>query len=66
MLVFQRDRSAGYDDGPSQDVCLIPVQKTRRLVHRTLWDTLRTSVISGVLRKSECMHFSRNEFLMTE
>ena len=35
----------------TQEVCLIPVQKTRRLIHRTLWDTLRTSVVTGVLRK---------------
>ena len=34
-------------------MCLIPVQKTRRLISRTLWDTLRSSVITGVLRKSK-------------
>ena len=40
----------------SQEVCLIPVQKTRRLIHRTLWDTLRTSVVTGVLRKGICSY----------
>ena len=48
-----RNNGGGYEDSISQEVCLIPVQKTRRLIHRTLWDTLRTSVVSGVLRKSK-------------
>ena len=51
-VYLKRERNSGaYEDTMSQEVCLIPVQKTRRLIHRTLWDTLRTSVVTGVLRK---------------
>ena len=49
--------NGGYEESASQEVCLIPVQKTRRLIHRTLWDTLRTSVVSGVLRKGISKYF---------
>ena len=55
IYLFHRERNTGYDDSASQEVCLIPAQKTRRLVSRTLWDTLRTSVISGLAKKSKKM-----------
>lgn len=45
-------------DDFTTELCLTPQRKRRGLVNRTLWETLRTSVIQGVLKKSGHSLFS--------
>jgi hypothetical protein len=51
VLEFSDKDMWSLSDDLAQELCLIPNRKRRGLVNRTLWESLRTSVIQGVLKK---------------
>ncbi len=50
-IIYRTKNVWNLADDLAMDLGLIPTRKRRGLVNRTLWETLRSSVIQGVLKK---------------